>query len=123
MQPLQLKAFIKSTNSIIDINGYEVQSDTINIFDAHYIRSFKKEDIQILRCSGIKDHSGQYLFEGDAVDLWLPDRLFKGIVSFNNGAFVCEGVQEVILEWPNSMQIGKCGNIFTNPLVLQTVTV
>lgn len=124
MQPLFLRLYEKSTNSIREINGYElIGNNQVKVYDPHYSQTFKFSDIKILRCSGIHDHNNHYLFEGDIVELMLRDRTFKGTVTFQEGQFVCEGSSEVIHEWPNYMQIGRCGNIFTNPLALQSATV
>lgn len=86
MQPLELKAYIKPDNKLIDIYGYELRRDRIMFDDGYYYRTLPKDDVKILRCSGVSDVNGNFAFEDDIVQ-------YEGVeparytINFHNGAF------------------------------------
>jgi len=120
MQPLQLKAFLKPENKIINIPGYEVVSDGIRIFDGHYFRTILNNDIKVLRCVGVPDVMGRDIFEDDLIDVRMPfpKANFIARVKFTNGKFVAEGEKHVYDEW-KSQEIYVTGNFNLEPLAFE----
>ena len=123
MQPLQLKAYLKPENKIIDIPGYEVVGEFIRIFDGNYFRTMIATDIKILHCTGIKDVLGDYCFEDELVEIEMdyPDVTFVGVVTFLRGRFTVEGKKYVCFDWPTTKPgaIRRRGNINTDSLDLK----
>lgn len=123
MQPLPLRAWIKTDNTIVKIDGFEFDYHSINLKINNEWMFFSKELVKVLSCSGISDRKGNLLYEGDTVHLIIDAdnsskaKQVKGNIFFRNSAFFFETpkiIQPLYTIRPSDIE--WLGNFYLDPV-------
>ena len=130
----KFRAFIKDENKVVDVKELSFKYDEVVYESGRYTEVRRFKDVRLMQSTGLKDITGDEIYEGDIVKVLIKDeepkitkdKIYTGVVVYRQGTFDVTVHENTYLGIIPQMYMsdGDCvfrilGNIYENPELLE----
>lgn len=123
MKRLELKAYIKSINKVVDVHNINFLQEEIDFTDPQTTKytSVKFEDVELMENTGVLDTHGNDIFENDIVKIKFSsgnEHICK--IIYQDGMYILQELnnvgQEYLVRLSQNLNLMVIGNIYDKNL-------
>lgn len=130
----KFRAFIKDENKVVDVKELSFKYDEVVYESGRYTEVRRFKDVRLMQSTGLKDITGDEIYEGDIVKVLvhdiepkiMKDKMYIGVVAYNQGTFDIKISKDTYLGIIPEMYMLDIdcvfrilGNIYENPELLE----